>query len=62
MGESTPILDIGVFDIPETVSVVSGGTYTVRDDVMLKRQCIQRSDFNPVCGLEKLVPLSRTEV
>ncbi|GKD37761.1 hypothetical protein Tco_1257968 [Tanacetum coccineum] len=51
MGESRPISDIGGFDIPETVSVVSGGTYTVRDDVMSKRQCIQRSDFNPLdCG------------
>ncbi|GJR97021.1 putative reverse transcriptase domain-containing protein [Tanacetum coccineum] len=51
MGESRPISDIGGFDIPETVSVVSGGTYNVRDDVMSKRQCIQRSDFNPLdCG------------
>ncbi|GJX08153.1 hypothetical protein Tco_0196085 [Tanacetum coccineum] len=51
MGESRPVSDIGGFDIPETVSVVSGGTYTVRDDVISKRQCIQRSDFNPLdCG------------
>nr|GEW26629.1 hypothetical protein [Tanacetum cinerariifolium] len=62
MGESRPVLDIGGSAIPETVSVVGDGTNTVGEDVMSKRQCIQRSDFSPVCGLEKLVPLSGTGV